>query len=190
MDSERFDLEGKVEDGAVPSTLSVKDRNDQIRLMLQTLLADRFQLTVHREIREVPVYEMVVVKNGPKLQKASGERECEGIPVGSPACAGRFTGGMRSGLIAQAVDLSELAQFLSALADRPILDKTGITGLFDIKSTPFKPGPGSRIEGDADPETLPTIFTMLPEQLGLRLVPSKAPVEVIVIDHVERPSEN
>jgi len=190
LDSERFDVEGKVEDGALPPTLSAKDRNDQIRLMLQTLLADRFQLNVHHEIKEVPIYEMVVAKNGPKLQKATEDRECPGIPVGSTACPGRFTGGMRTGLMAKAVDLSELAQFLSAIADRPILNKTGIPGLFDITTTPFKPAPGSRIEGNADPETIPTIFTMLPEQLGLKLESAKGPVEVLVIDHVERPSEN
>ena len=190
MDSERFDVEGKVEEGTIPVNLSANDRNDQIRAMLRALLAERFQLTVHREIKEVPVYDMVAAKNGPKLQNAAGDRECQGIPVGSTACAGRFTGGMRLGLEGKAVDLSELAQFLSAIADRPVRDKTGIMGLFDIKTTPFKPGPGSLVEGNADPETLPTIFTMLPEQLGLRLVPSKAPVEVLVIDSVQKPSEN
>jgi len=190
MDSERFDVEGKVEYGAIPPDLSVQDRNDQIRLMLQMLLAERFQLRVHREIKDVPVYDMVVAKNGPKLQKAAGERECEGIPFGSTACTGRFTGGMRVGLTAKAVDLSELAQSLSAIADRPILDKTGIRSIFDIKTTPFKPGPGYLVEGNVDPETLPTIFTMLPEQLGLRLESAKGPLDVIVIDSVQKPSEN
>ena len=92
--------------------------------------------------------------------------------------------------MAKAVDLYELAQFLSAVADRPILNKTGIPGLFDIKTSPFKPAPGSSIEGNADPETIPTIFTMLPEQLGLKLESARGPVEVLVIDSVQKPSEN
>ena len=177
MDSERFDVEGKVEEGTIPADSPANDRNERIRARLQTLLAERFQLTVHREIKEVLVYDMVVAKNGPKLQKAAGERECPGIPFGSTACAGRFTGGMRLGLSAKAVDLSELAQFLSAIADRPVMNRTGIIGLFDIKTTPFKPAPGSSVEGNADPESVPTIFTMLPEQLGLASYPVKRQLE-------------
>lgn len=193
IDSEYFDVEGKVGDGTIPASLAAKDRNDQIRLMLQTLLADRFQLKVHREIKEVPVYEMVVSRNGPKLHKATGERECPGIPVGSTACPARLSGGMGRGITAKALDLSELSQFLSGFADRPILDRTGIAGLFDIKTTPWRPdryGPHFAAETHVDPEVLPTIFTMLQEQLGLRLVSSRGPVEVVVIDHVEPPSEN
>jgi uncharacterized protein (TIGR03435 family) len=193
LDSERFDVEGKVEEGAIPANLPANDRNDQIRLMLQTLLADRFHLKVHHEMREVPVYEMVVAKNGPKLQKAASERECVGIPVGSTACPGRLSGGMGRGITAKALELSQLAQFLSGFADRPILDKTGIGGLFDIKTTPWRPdqpGPNFAAEAHADPEVLPTLFTMLQEQLGLRLVPSKALLEVLVIDSVQKPSQN
>jgi uncharacterized protein (TIGR03435 family) len=161
--------------------------------MLQTLLADRFQLKVHREVKELPVYEMIVGKSGPNLQKAIGERKCPGIPVGSTACSDRLSGGMGRGITANALDLSELAQFLSGFADRPILDKTGIEGLFDIKTTPWRPdqpGPIFAAEVHADPEVLPTIFTMLEEQLGLRLVSGRGPVEVLVIDSVQRPSEN
>jgi uncharacterized protein (TIGR03435 family) len=183
-------IEGKAQDGAIRANLPAKEHNDHIRLMLQTVLADRFQLRVRREIKEVPVYEMVAAKNGPKLKATADQRECAGIPVGATACLGRFTGGMRPGLTAKAVDLYELAQFLSAIADRPILEETGITGLFDIKTTPFKPGPGFSVEGNADPETLPTLFTMLQEQLGLRLVSAKAPFEILVIDTVQKPSEN
>ena len=193
LDSEHFDVEGKAEEDALPPNLSDKDRIDQLRLMLQTLLEDRFQLRVHREIREVFVYEMVAARNGPKLKASTGERECVGIPVGSTACPRRFLGGMGRGITAKAVELPELAQFLSGFADRPILDKTGIAGLFDIKTTPWRPdrpGPNFAAEAHADPETLPTIFTMLQEQLGLRLVSSKGPVEVLVIDSVHRPSEN
>jgi uncharacterized protein (TIGR03435 family) len=193
LDYERFDVEGKAEDDAILPALSGKDRIDQLRLMLQTLLADRFQLRVHREIRNVPVYEMVVAKNGPKLQKAAAEPECAGIPVGSTACPGRFSGGMGRGITAKSVDLSELAQFLSGFADRPILAKTGIDGLFEIKTTPWRPerpGENFAAEAHADPEALPTIFTMLPEQLGLKLQPARGPVEVLVIDRVQKPSEN
>jgi uncharacterized protein (TIGR03435 family) len=192
IDSDHFDVEGKVGESAFPPNLSANDRNDQIRLMLQTLLADRFQLKVHREVKEVPMYKMVVGKNGPKLQTTICERRCQGIPVGSTACPERLSGGMGRGITAKALDLSELAQFLSGFADRPILNKTGIKGLFDIKTTPWRPvqpGPNFAAEAHADPEALPTIFTMLEEQLGLRLISGRGPVEILVIDH-ERPSEN
>ena len=87
----------------------------------------------------------------------------------------------------------ELAQALSNFADRPIIDKTGIDGLFDINSAAFRPdrfGPNFAAEVHADPESLPTIFTMVEDQLGLKLESRKGPVVVIVIDSVQKPSEN
>ena len=194
LDSQRFDIVAKAGDGDIGRDLSTKDHNDRIRLMLQTLLADRFQLKLHRETKELPVYEMVVAKNGPKFQKTKDqERDCPGIPVGFVACGGRITGGAGRGMRAHAVDMSELAQALSNFADRPIIDKTGIDGLFDINLTAFRPdrfGPNFAAEVHADPESLPTIFTMVEDQLGLKLESRKGPVVVIVIDSVQKPSEN
>src|SRR5881296_1179322 len=94
LGSQEFDIVAKAADGAIERDLSAKDHNDTIRLMLQTLLADRFQLKLHRETKELPVYEMVVAKNGPKFQKTKDQvSDCPGIPVGFVACGGRITGG-------------------------------------------------------------------------------------------------
>lgn len=192
LDSERFDVAARVGSGVIPADLPPSERNEGIRLMLQALLAERFQLKVHRETRQLPVYALLVAKNGPKLKKASlEEKECPGIPIGFVSCRERFSGGMGRGVRAKAVDLDDFAQYISGFTDRPIIDKTGVKGLFEIDTSPWRPSlPNVAAEPIADPDTLPTIFTMLQEQLGLRLESTKGPVDVLVIDSVQRPSEN
>ncbi len=192
--SDPFDITARSENGAIPDSLSPKEHNDRIRLMLQALLTDRFQLKFHRETRQVPVYELVVGKNGPKVPKANPtEKNCPGVSTGNMSCQGSLSGGMGRGITAPAVEIRDLAQFLASWTDRPIIDKTGMKGLFEVKTTPWKPdnpGPNFAAEAHADPETLPTIFTMIQEQLGLRLQSAKGPIEILVIDHAARPSEN
>jgi uncharacterized protein (TIGR03435 family) len=180
-------------------------------LMLQTLLADRFKLAMHRETRELPVYVLTAAKTGLKLPPAK-KTDCISFPPGTTPryvpgkvdcgyVAGPFGGyaGMR--MEGSKVHVADLIRQLALVLDRPLLDKTGFAGEFDL-SLNFTPngdlvglpgygGPGdpNGLRPPTDPN-LPNIFAALEEQLGLKLAPSKGPVEVLVIDHAERPSEN
>lgn len=156
-DSVCFDIQAK----APPETTE-----KQMTVMLQTLLAERFHLSAHRETRTLPVYELVPAKGGPRLQKSAAE--------GTNSNLGSSDRGTMEGTN---VPISLLAESLSDHVNRPVLDKTGIEGRFDLKLTydPQENG-GER----------PSIYTALEQQLGLRLQPAKAPVEVLVIDHIDR----
>jgi uncharacterized protein (TIGR03435 family) len=179
--------------------------------MLQALLEDRFKLKTHRETREVPVYALTVAKDSAKL-KPFQEGSCTAMPFAVPLpklAPGQTYCKVRVGMRPPAVDaqgstLAEFSKLLDLVLDRPIIDKTGITGRFDVhlefaldEGTPGLRGPlahGGGPGGDpsaapSDPAG-PSIFTALQEQLGLKLVRAKGPREFLVIDHVERPSEN
>lgn len=169
-----------------------KTVGDQMRERLRALLAERFQLTLHREAKEQSVYALVVAKNGPKLQE-SQTKEGTG-PRGPMMRMGR---GELSG---QGVKLDMLASTLSSQLGRTVIDRTGLTGNFDFKLT-WTPDPGQSAGplgglppgADAPPPpdpNGPSVFTALQEQLGLRLESQKGPVEMLVIDRVEKPSEN
>ncbi len=212
LSSERYDIVAKAESSA---------NREQLKLMLQSLLAERFKLEVHRETKELPVYSLVVAKNGPKLQKSEYQPpDPESGPPPKPtgegpgplarAAAGesvsRSTGGpmMRMGrgqVNAQMAQISMLANVLSMQLGRPVIDKTGLKGAYDFKLewTPdesqraFGLGEGDRPAGEAaaPPDSSgPSIFTALQEQLGLKLESQKGPVEILVIDGIEKPSEN
>jgi bla regulator protein blaR1 len=195
IDSERYDVDAKAEASAIPANAPAKVLWEKTRLMLRTLLAERFNLSIRRETKEMPVYELVAAKNGPKLKKA--DQDCD---ASATACHG-FSGGPRQ-LSGTAVDMYDLALMLSSYSDRPVLDKTGVQGNFDIKLqwNPFaartQPAEDVRSpqaearEPSLDLASLPSLFTALEQQLGLRLESRKGPVETYVIDHVERPSEN
>jgi len=170
--------------------------------MLQTLLEDRFKLKVHRESREVPVYALTVAKNGPRLspfQKGSCTPvEFGTVPRPRPADACRVMVG-RGTLTAQGSTVSALSKLLFLVMDRPVLDKTGISGLFDFhlefvsdEHTPYldpKGDPAFPADTPAD-DPGPSIFAVLQKQYGLKLEPTKGPRDFLVIDHAERPSEN
>jgi hypothetical protein len=153
--SEYFDIETKA--AGNPSV-------ERMRLMLQSLLADRFKLAVHHESRRLPIYALVLSKagrTGPQLTAHSDNTKC--------------------------IDLS-------VYVDRAVVDRTGLTGVFDV-TLEFAPPEGPASQPDAtvsaaDPAAAPSIFTALQEQLGLRLEPQTGPVDVLVIDHVEEPSPN
>jgi uncharacterized protein (TIGR03435 family) len=151
----------------------------QLRMMLRDLLAKRFRLTLHRETRMLPVYELVIAKGGPKLPAANAG--ASRAPVHAAESLPRVQGD--SFLFADA-SMTEFAQMLAQLRgiELPVVDRTGITGNFDIV---LKSAPSLAREGDTA-----GLFAIIPEQLGLKLVAAKAPIEVIVIDHAERPSEN
>lgn len=182
-------------------------------LMLQTLLADRFKLALHRETRELPVYALTAAKSGPKLPAAK-EAGCVSFPPGTPPryvpgkvdcgyVSGPFSG-YEAGLLhikGSKVHMADLIRELASVLDRPVLDKTGFTGEFDLNLS-FTPDdalmglPGFGGPGDPGGSSIPTdpnlpnIFAALEAQLGLKLVPAKEPVEVLVIDHAERPTAN
>lgn len=137
----------------------------EIRLMLQTLLAERFQLKLHRETRMLPVYHLVVGKGGQKLGAAGLDADYRTFSSGGT-------------LEATHTPMAVFAEVLSRETGRPVFDKTGIPGAFDFKLE-YSPDSSSN-------SNRPSIFTALQEQLGLKLESQKGPVEVLVIDHAER----
>ena len=185
--------------------------------MMQALLEERFKLKVHRETREEPVYSMTVGKNGLKVQPAV-EGSCTPIdpnhPPEPPApgqpmpnFCGRQSTRIDKGLVKAellGITMKELSDRLSSQFGRLVVDKTGVAGRFNINlefaQDPTMRGFGGRGPGDAsrggEPSPLPadpvgpTIFTALEDQVGLKMASDKAPVEYLVIDHVERASDN
>lgn len=204
LKSDHYDIEAKM-DSATADALH-KLSEDQARLerqrMLQGLLADRFKLTIHRETRELPIYALVIAKNGPKFQEAKpGDTYPNGIkgPDGRTAAGMIFMNG-RGSVTGQGIPISDLVRFLSRQLGRKVEDKTGLTGKYDLtlQWTPdenqgamFK---GPEPQGSASPpppdSSGPSIFTALEEKLGLKLESQKGPVEILIIDHAEKPSEN
>jgi uncharacterized protein (TIGR03435 family) len=160
--------------------------------MLQALLEDRFKLRIHREGKEVPVYALVVAKGGPHLQ-ATKEGGCtpadpaQGPPPivpGQPLPCGYIDGG-QPGIAAVGVPIASICQIFSTQLHRPVVDKTGLTGLFDF-NLPFEvPPPGA----PGDDEQFGVALGAL-QKLGLKVEPAKGTAEFIVIDRVERPSGN
>jgi uncharacterized protein (TIGR03435 family) len=206
IDSDSYDVTAKAESNFSP---------DEMRPMLQALLADRFKLAIHRETKEAAVYELTAAKGGIKLA-ASKEGSCTKFDPKSPPPAlprpgdkpPNFCGNIRVGrglIDASGITMDRFLMVLSDMLGRTTIDKTGFTGNFDVhlEFTPDEATPGAAFGpagpgGPGDPgkpvpsgdSTGPNVFTALQEQLGLRAVPAKGQVEMLVIDHVERPSEN
>ncbi len=153
----------------------------QVRQMLQTLLAGRFQLALHRETRQLPTFTLTVARNGPKIHAAE-------TPQGRTSTnAGR--------LEANGITIQKLADLLARMAGTPVVDATGLKGAFDfvLQWAPDETLrlPAEPVEGGNAGSGGPSIFTALEEQLGLKLTGGKGPVEVLVVDHVEKvPTEN
>jgi uncharacterized protein (TIGR03435 family) len=166
LDSDRYDIEAKT---GAPE----KPGPDQLSPLLQDLLVERFHLKFHRETREIPVYALVVAKGGPKLKpKADGEVS------GMNTKSGRGT----SQVTATATTLDVLAKYVGNRVGRIVVDKTGLGDSYDF-TLAWAP---NTVPDSADP----SLVTALHEQLGLRLESQKAPVEVLVIDSISRPTEN
>ena len=174
--SSYYDIQAKVDAQTAetlkslpPDALTVQQAS-----MLRSLFADRCHLKAHLETRDLPVYDLVIAKSGLKMKEAPPEEEHGGYIVGSE-------------MKGSSTDIQFLISNLAGWSGRKVIDKTGLTGRrfdFDLKWIPED-------RRDSDPANAgPSIFTALQEQLGLKLVPSKAPVEVLVIDHIERPTPN
>jgi uncharacterized protein (TIGR03435 family) len=149
-----------------------------IRERTQSLLADRFQVVVHRDTKEMPVYALTVGKNGPKGMRASTASQTDWVSNGHH-------------LDCQKVSMATFAKgFLAPQTGRTVIDKTGIQGEFDLKLdwTPDDAPPPA--DSTAGPAQYPSLFSALQEQLGLKLEPQRGPVEVLVIDRAAKPSEN
>lgn len=176
--SDRFDIVARPPADVAP---------DRLPDLLQALLADRFGLRAHRETRDQPIYALVAATDGgrlgPKLSRSTAD--CDAVERDkrvSPDCAGMIGIGSRGGtLILKGRPLARMAAVLGTVVGRVVVDQTGLSGNFDLELR-WSAGDGSATSND------PTIFTAVQEQLGLRLRASTGPVEMIVIDAVERPT--
>jgi uncharacterized protein (TIGR03435 family) len=199
MRTDRYDIDAKPLGNTDPK---------QRWLMWQTLLADRFKLRLHRETREIPIYDLTAVKSGTKLP-APKEVVCVPLPPdgksppfipGKVACGNifgpfsgsRYTTGLH--MEGSKVHVADFIKLLALVLDRPVFNKTGFTGEFDLNLnfTPDGSLMGFGLPGYGGPTdpNLPNIFAALEQQLGLKLVPAKGPVEVLVVDRAERPTAN
>jgi bla regulator protein BlaR1 len=206
LKSDHYDMEAKM-DSATADALH-KLSEDQAKLerqrMLQALLADRFKLTIHRETRELPILALVVAKDGPKFQEAKpGDTYPNGVKGPDGHSGAGMMIGSREGLTAQGILIANFAAHLSRVLGRKVVDKTGLTGRYDftLKWAPderqapmFKGTEGGQpgtTGGTPAPELPgPSIYTAVQEQLGLKLASEKGPVDILIIDHVEKASEN
>ncbi len=200
LNSETYDVDAKMDAATADALkkLSRKDQNLARHQMLQALLIDRLKLTIHRETKQGPVYLLVIGKNGSKLQEAKpGAAYPNGLGPGLMSSSSNW---LTETMTFQAMPISGLARSLESRLGRHIVDKTGLTGNYDFtlkfstdraqpQSAPGEssstPSPPSQLDPNA-----PFLLTAIQQQLGLKLEPGKGPVEVIVIDHIERPSGN
>ena len=198
-DADRFDIEAKADPPPQPGTIAALTLQ---RRRLQALLADRFKLTVHRETKQLPIYELVLAKGGPKIQPLK-EGACAPFDFKNPGAGpGKnpmdtcgFFGLARGLLEGSSVTMADIAGGLSTLTGRIVVDKTGLAGTYRVYLTfvpdeSLAPMPAPPGENSAPAADGPSLYTALEEQLGLKLESAKGPVEVVVIDHAEKPSEN
>ncbi|HEY4359004.1 MAG TPA: TIGR03435 family protein [Acidobacteriaceae bacterium] len=177
LSTQHFDLDVLPDMEGLPSI-------KQAGLIFRKLLADRFQLKFHQEKKELSVYVLSTAKTGPKLIKSGSDPS---TPPGLGGPPGRFR--------ARNATITEFAGWMQTVAmDRPVVDQTGLTDRFDwtLNWTPDESQFGGRVPPPSaeNTETYPSLFTAIQEQIGLKLEATKAPVDVYVIDHVEKPSEN
>jgi uncharacterized protein (TIGR03435 family) len=218
IDSDRFDIDAKIPPGTT---------KEQFNLMLQNLLVERFGLAVHRETRELPIYELVVAKGGLKMKEAEKApagaqtppepsadggppnlhmtRNKDRLPEFPPGVPGMLALPVSGGawVTARMQTIANLLQMLQSQIGRPVVDKTGVTGIYDfnLRFAPESAGAGGAgSAASAEPPSValsaasdpaPSLFTAFESQLGLKLEPKKGPVEMLVVNHVNRtPTEN
>lgn len=178
LESYKFDIRAKVDDAA--PELKGKETQKRLQDMMQGLLDERFQFQFHRETKVMSCYNLVVTRNGMKIE-----------PVKDTGSSSMNDAGSSNGehLTAKGVNLDQLAVFLSQTLQQPVLNTTGLAGPFDFELNwaPQETGPR---QPDANEIAGPSIFTALQEQLGLKLESAKGPVEIIVVDHAEKPTDN
>ena len=178
LESARFDVIATVPQGAT---------RDQANLMLQNLLVDRFQLKVHRSTRELPVYALVIARNGSRLKESVGD------PNASAAAKGRGTilaaDGAQKRFEFDGFTMAMFADVLAREVGRPVIDRTGLAGKYDVRLE-FAPQRGAAA-GLPDSQSTVELFTALTEQLGLKLESGEGPVDLLVVDSASRePTDN
>jgi uncharacterized protein (TIGR03435 family) len=168
LESDRFEILAKADQPI---------GDEELMAMLQGLLAERFKLALHRETRTMPAFVLEVARNGPKLEKAEAGEASTNTSTSAAGVA----------IDARKADMDAFARILARKLELPVVNHTALEGIFDFKLswTPESVRPSDRagMEGVS-------IFTAIQEQLGLRLRSQKAPVEILVVDHAEKPSEN
>lgn len=202
LSDEPYDIVAKVDEADLADWRKPEMKQTMLRAMLQAMLAERCKVVVHQASNEVPVYDLVVGKGGPKFKQAETVDTVElrqkhpsgGIMTGTGTVAVEGPNGIQ---FFYAIRMAILANtILPSVADRPVIDKTGLTGYYDLAlpSSALRPPPpppvvSQPLDAPSPPLQDESIFAVL-EGLGLRLNPAKGQVETLVIDHVERPSEN
>jgi uncharacterized protein (TIGR03435 family) len=195
--ADRYDIEATLPQGTPGYTVQQFDADrggvetsdaTRVQAMLQTLLAERFRLVVRRETREVPGFVLSIGKGGPRL---TGWKEGEPVSLGAVTGGPNSNGEWRSIVRGAKLSMPKLAKQLVLVTTRPVVDRTGIAGDFNynVEFTPFRPPPDFVTRG-APIITGPSLFTALEETLGLHLEPARLPLEFLVIERVDRPSEN
>ncbi len=179
LDRDRYDVDAKIDEPQhFPADPEREGR--KVSLMVQSMLIDRCKLKFHRTTKELPIYQLVLAKGGPRLQEAKSNKEFS-------------TSNSDTQLKVTGATMPQLAEQLSAQLNRTVLDKTGLAGKYDftLNYAPDhdQPAPGYG-QGAAQPDAGPSIFSAIQDQIGLKLVAGKGPVEMIVIDHIEPPSPN
>jgi uncharacterized protein (TIGR03435 family) len=195
--SAHYDIQAKVAEGDIAAYGQL--RGSQLNRMLQAILQDRFKLVVHTETKDLPIYDLVIANSGFKLHEANpsetypnGIEGPDGQPVKGPDGLPRSDVHMvraRGLFVGQRVPVGALLGTLSSSTGRNVIDKTGLTGKYDI-TLRWAPAEGFASEDTEPGGAGPSIFTALKEQLGLELQSAKGPVKTLVVDHIERPSEN
>ncbi|GEM_PF-1087584 len=195
-----YDIEAKVVSDSLPEERAESESRERALQMLQNLLRDRFQLKVHRATADMPVYIVGVAKGGPKLEKSTiEEQKCpqDEVETSASTTCHKLAGGRGRGVRGAAITVGDLLRYLEPWVDRPLIDETGIHGLFNIQTTAWR----DLVPGDPDDpnrnltasrtasDDQPTLFEMF-DKLGLRISGQKGRASVIVIDSVQEPSEN
>jgi uncharacterized protein (TIGR03435 family) len=182
----RYDIQLKVAAEDVPSYRRLK--SEQVGLMLQAVLADRFKLAAHMGTKEAPTYNLLVAKGGPRMRVSD---PTDNYPNGIKMSDGTLHGAVlveRGHIVAQQATISSLLFMFTDFSGRPVIDRTGLTGRYDfnLRWTPDE-HPDDPAQTD---DTGPGLFTALEEQLGLKLEPAKGSVQAVFVDHIEPPTEN
>lgn len=204
LGNEKYDLEARMDDSVVDELkkLSADDRRAARLRMLQAILADRFNLAIHREEKEGPVYILGVGKDGSKMNKAKpGDLYATAPEAKQVAVSGKLFNAVGAGMMdGYGVPMTKLAAALSFILGRPVLDRTGLTDVYDFKLQ-WNPDEGvaklvqdewkaAAAQEASQSSDGPSLFAALQQQLGLKLQSGRGNIEVIVVDRVERPTKN
>lgn len=172
FDDARWDINGVPDNEGYPN-------QKQYQRMVEKLLKDRFALQIHHDQRELSVYALTLSKGGPKLDKSKSDPEAPLDQTGHGANGQQSWSFKNNGM-------ADLAQFLQEMVGKPVINQTNLPGRFDFNLLWTR----DELRSKAEPDAAPGLFTAIQEELGLKLEPTRAPADVIVIDHAERPSQN